>query len=127
MFGNIVRRHELPELGTLNRGEIAKLAGVAPMNNDTGQKQGDRKTFGGRACVRSVLCFVPRSGPPNFLATNLTQILRIPKFGYPSDYLARRSIGGAWAGFGYPAAPFCIAPSIPDFLPACHTANIGLD
>ena len=46
---------ELPELGELNRGEIAKLAGVAPMNNDTGQKQGKRKTFGGRAYVRSVL------------------------------------------------------------------------
>lgn len=46
---------ELPELGKLNRGEIAKLAGVAPMNNDTGQKKGKRKTFGGRSYVRSVL------------------------------------------------------------------------
>jgi len=46
---------ELPELGKLNRGEIAKLVGVAPMNNDTGKKKGKRKTFGGRSYVRSVL------------------------------------------------------------------------
>jgi transposase len=46
---------ELPELGELNRGEIAKLVGVAPMNNDTGQRQGRRRTFGGRSHVRRVL------------------------------------------------------------------------
>ena len=33
---------ELPELGKLNRGEIAKLVGVAPMNNDSGQVSGGR-------------------------------------------------------------------------------------
>lgn len=46
---------ELPELGTLNRGQIAKLVGVAPMNNDSGQKSGRRRTFGGRSYVRRVL------------------------------------------------------------------------
>lgn len=46
---------ELPELGTLNRGQIAKLVGVAPMNNDSGQKAGKRKTSGGRGSVRRVL------------------------------------------------------------------------
>jgi len=46
---------ELPELGTLNRGQIAKLVGVAPMNNDSGQKEGKRKTSGGRSSVRRVL------------------------------------------------------------------------
>ena len=34
---------ELPELGTLNRGPIAKLVGVAPMNNDSGQKRANEK------------------------------------------------------------------------------------
>lgn len=46
---------ELPELGTLNRGQIAKLVGVAPMNNDSGQKTGKRKISGGRSSVRRVL------------------------------------------------------------------------
>ena len=46
---------ELPELGKLNRGQIAKLVGVAPMNNDSGQKMGKRKTSGGRSSVRRVL------------------------------------------------------------------------
>ena len=46
---------ELPELGTLNRGQISKLVGVAPMNNDSGQKSGKRKTIGGRNSVRRVL------------------------------------------------------------------------
>jgi len=46
---------ELPELGQLNRGEIAKLVGVAPMNNDSGQASGRRRIFGGRSYVRRVL------------------------------------------------------------------------
>jgi transposase len=46
---------ELPELGKLNRAEIAKLVGVAPMNNDTGQRSGKRRTMGGRSYVRRVL------------------------------------------------------------------------
>ena len=46
---------ELPELGTLNRGQIAKLVGVAPMNRDSGQSTGRRRTFGGRSYVRRVL------------------------------------------------------------------------
>ena len=46
---------ELPELGELNRGEIAKLVGVAPMNCDSGKKTGKRKTGPGRSHVRRVL------------------------------------------------------------------------
>ncbi len=46
---------ELPELGSLNRQKISKLVGVAPMNNDSGQKSGKRKTTGGRGSVRRVL------------------------------------------------------------------------
>ena len=45
----------LPELGHLNRSEIAALAGVAPFNRDSGQYRGKRMIWGGRAEVRSVL------------------------------------------------------------------------
>jgi transposase len=45
----------LPELGTLNRQEIAALVGVAPVNKDSGRKQGKRRIYGGRATVRSAL------------------------------------------------------------------------
>lgn len=44
-----------PELGTLNRREIAALTGVAPMANDSGKHRGKRFIWGGRADVRAVL------------------------------------------------------------------------
>jgi transposase len=46
---------DLPELGTLNRQKIAALAGVAPVNRDSGKKRGKRRVFGGRASVRRCL------------------------------------------------------------------------
>lgn len=46
---------ELPELGKLNRGEVAKLVGVAPINRDSGSKSGKRFIGGGRGQVRRVL------------------------------------------------------------------------
>ena len=45
----------LPELGKLNRQEIAKLAGLAPLNCDSGQYRGQRRIRGGRADVRTCL------------------------------------------------------------------------
>ena len=45
----------LPELGNLNRQEIAALVGVAPFCNDSGKKSGERHIKGGRANVRSAL------------------------------------------------------------------------
>lgn len=45
----------LPELGTLNRRQIAALAGLAPFNRDSGKFKGKRAIWGGRAEVRSVL------------------------------------------------------------------------
>jgi transposase len=45
----------LPELGTLNRQEIAALVGVAPFCKDSGKKSGERHIKGGRANVRSAL------------------------------------------------------------------------
>jgi transposase len=45
----------LPELGSLNRRQIAALVGVAPLNCDSGTHKGKRKIWGGRADIRSVL------------------------------------------------------------------------
>lgn len=45
----------LPELGKLDRKQIAALVGVAPMNRDSGQFKGQRKIQGGREEVRSPL------------------------------------------------------------------------
>ena len=41
----------LPELGTLNRNEIAALVGAAPINRDSGTMRGRRAVWGGRARV----------------------------------------------------------------------------
>jgi transposase len=46
---------ELPELGKLNRQEIASLVGLAPWPRDSGSSQGYRSIWGGRASVRNVL------------------------------------------------------------------------
>ena len=46
---------ELPELGVLNRKQIAALVGVAPFNRDSGRLRGHRTIWGGRAPVRTAL------------------------------------------------------------------------
>lgn len=46
---------QLPELGQLNRQQIARLVGVAPVNRDSGRWRGQRSIAGGRSCVRSML------------------------------------------------------------------------
>ena len=56
--GNVTTRTLLakcPELGKLNRREIAALVGVAPLANDSGKHRGKRFVWGGRADVRAVL------------------------------------------------------------------------
>ena len=45
----------LPELGTLDRKQIAALVGVAPMNRDSGIMRGRRSIWGGRSRVRAAL------------------------------------------------------------------------
>ena len=45
----------LPELGTLNRRQVAALVGVAPFNRDSGTLRGKRTVWGGRARVRAAL------------------------------------------------------------------------
>jgi transposase len=46
---------ELPELGLLNRKQVAALVGVAPFNRDSGRLRGRRTIWGGRAPVRTAL------------------------------------------------------------------------
>jgi transposase len=45
----------VPELGTLNRQKVSKLVGIAPLNRDSGTLRGQRRIWGGRTDVRSVL------------------------------------------------------------------------
>ena len=57
-IGSVISRTmlaELPELGNLNRKQIAALVGVAPLNWDSGLMRGRRVIWGGRAHVRTAL------------------------------------------------------------------------
>ena len=45
----------LPELGRFDRRSITKLVGVAPLSDDSGQRKGKRRIWGGRSEVRNVL------------------------------------------------------------------------
>jgi len=53
---------QLPELGMLNRKQIAALAGLAPFNRDSGSLRGRRCIWGGRAQVRRVLYMATVAG-----------------------------------------------------------------
>jgi transposase len=46
---------QVPELGALDRKAVAKLVGVAPLNDDSGTRQGRRRIWGGRSAVRAAL------------------------------------------------------------------------
>ena len=52
----------LPELGTLDRRQIARLVGVAPMNRDSGQSSGARRIRGGRVRTRGPVHGHPLGG-----------------------------------------------------------------
>lgn len=58
----------MPELGTITRRQVASLAGLAPINRDSGTHRGRRFTMGGRADVRTMLYMAAlsaiRSSPP---------------------------------------------------------------
>ena len=54
VLSSILLTH-LPELGSLNRGQVAALVGVAPMNRDSGAFRGKRSVSGGRTAIRSAL------------------------------------------------------------------------
>ena len=46
---------QLPELGTLNRRQVAALVGVAPFTATAARVRGKRRVWGGRARIRAVL------------------------------------------------------------------------
>lgn len=52
---------DLPELGTLNRKEIAALVGLAPYNDDSGTQKGKRRISGGRIVIRNLLYMAARA------------------------------------------------------------------
>lgn len=49
---------ELPEIGTLSNRAISKLAGLAPLPDDSGERHGKRSIRGGRAGIRSLLVLI---------------------------------------------------------------------
>ena len=62
---------ELPEIGTLSHKSVSKLAGLAPLANDSGKHQGKRSVRGGRAPVRDILFIVASVAgryEPDFIA-----------------------------------------------------------
>lgn len=62
---------ELPEIGTLSNKTVSKLAGLAPLANDSGKHQGKRFVRGGRAPVRDILFIVASVAgryEPDFIA-----------------------------------------------------------
>jgi transposase len=71
---------QLPELGQLNRREVAALVGVAPFNRDSGKMRGKRAIYGGRRSVRHGLYMAA------LVAARHNQILR-------SFYLRLRAAG----------------------------------
>jgi transposase len=52
---------DVPELGQLDRQQLAKLVGVAPLNCDSGNIRGQRHIFGGRQAVRNILYMAVQS------------------------------------------------------------------
>lgn len=52
---------QLPELGTINRKEVAKLVGVSPIANQSGTKDGKRSVRGGRQLVRNAMYMAANS------------------------------------------------------------------
>lgn len=73
---------DLPELGTLNRKQIAALVGVAPLNRDSGKHSGRRHIWGGRASVRTALymaCFASLRHKTNPTSARYDQLRQAKK------------------------------------------------
>lgn len=73
-----------PELGTMNRRQIAALVGIAPLADDSGRHRGKRRIWGGRADVRTVLYMATLSAMTwnsdiKAFATRLQQAGKLPK------------------------------------------------
>ena len=73
-----------PELGTMNRRQIAALVGIAPLADDSGRHRGKRRIWGGRADVRTVLYMATLSAMTwnsdiKAFATRLQRAGKLPK------------------------------------------------
>jgi transposase len=71
---------DLPELGTLDRRAAAALAGLAPIDNESGQRVGRASIQGGRSCVRAALYLAALSAVRS-------------ERGYKREYQAMRAAG----------------------------------
>ncbi len=103
-IGDVVARTlivELPELGTVDRHQIAALAGVAPMNRDSGSYRGKRRIQGGRVEVRAPLymaCLVAiRHNPP--LRSSPCHLSSDPR---ATGAQARAASRSPWSGHSMP-------------------------
>jgi transposase len=67
---SVTMQVDLPELGQLDRKQIASLVGVAPLNCDSGTLHGKRQVWGGRARVRAVLYMA------TLIATRFNPVIR---------------------------------------------------
>lgn len=73
---------ELPELGKLNRAQIAKLVGVAPMVNQSGKQDNKRSIQGGRSYVRTAL-YMPTMSAMRYNETIRAYAQRLSSKGKP--------------------------------------------
>lgn len=60
----------VPELGHLTGKQISKLVGVAPLNDDSGEREGKRRCWGGRSDVRAALYM------PTLTATRFNPVIK---------------------------------------------------
>jgi len=72
----------VPELGSLNQRQIAKLVGLAPLNHDSGQHRGKRMVFGGRGQVRALM-YMPARNAARFNPTIKALYERLKAAGKP--------------------------------------------
>lgn len=77
-----VLKGELPELGKVSRSKIAKLAGVAPLANQSGTQDGKRSIRGGRSNVRTAL-YMPTMSAIRYNPTIACYAARLRRHGKP--------------------------------------------
>jgi transposase len=91
---------DLPELGQLNRREIAALVGVAPLDRDSGAFRGQRSIWGGRATVRTALYVgalaAVRSNPPIKAFYERLVESGKPEGRAAARWRSRRACGSCW-------------------------------
>jgi transposase len=77
----------LPDIGSLTKGEVARLSGLAPINNDSGKKHGARHVEAGRTAIRRALYMaaVVAMGANPVIKTFAD---RLRGKGYPFKYVA---------------------------------------